>query len=298
MTSIPIPLVNRDTRIGSVFNHLFKITNATDNAVGDAVELDFSGTTFFHPFFLAPLSVYLQGCDKRVILKNCPKAMERYLDLICFDRPFEYFRDPIKDNTLDVYATKTYTPVCSFAANDTDASSRLQEHLQEIIRRQTEYDDALRMPLSYLLGELVCNIEQHSCASKGYIFAQYLKSEGCIDVCIADDGRTVFSSYVRAGKYLNEIGNSEAQALLKANNGFSTKNSEERGYGLRTSHKMLTEGLGGAFFMLSGNAFMRVADGHTDAIDLPKELRWNGTIVLLRIPVSVRRGFDFYRYLE
>ena len=49
--SIHIPDVKRDERIGSVFNYLFKITNATENADAD-VEWDFSVSSFFHPFYL------------------------------------------------------------------------------------------------------------------------------------------------------------------------------------------------------------------------------------------------------
>lgn len=294
---INIPNISRDARIGSVFKYLFKIINDTDNADGDVV-WDFANAGFSHPFFLAPLSIYMQSCGKSVKILNCTPYSSRYLNLIYFEKPFRYFMDTVKDGTLQGYIGKTYTPICSFDAKDTLVSSRLQHYLQEVIKKQTNYPDKLRTPLSYLLGELVCNIEQHSEAKHGFLFSQYLKREGCLNVCIADDGITVYNSYINTGMYLDEIGNSEAQALIKANSGCSTKKVDERGFGLRTSHRLLTEGLGGAFFMLSGNAFIRITEHDNDAVDLPPQIRWNGTIILLRIPVSVRDGFDFYKYLE
>ncbi len=42
--------------------------------------------------------------------------------------------------------------------------------------------------LSYLLGELIDNMNEHSKGKYGYIFAQYLRKEGCIDLVLSDDG--------------------------------------------------------------------------------------------------------------
>ena len=54
----------------------------------------------------------------------------------------------------------------------------------------------------------------------------------------------------------NEI-ESDLEAIQAANRGISTKNlpnAENRGYGIITSKKMLIDGLGGSFIMMSGNA--------------------------------------------
>lgn len=61
---------------------------------------------------------------------------------------------------------------------------------------------------------------------------------------------------------------------------------------------MLVQGLNGGFFMMSGNAFFRsIKDKINEVKELPKELYWNGTIVLLKIPVDAPNNFNIYNYL-
>lgn len=278
--SIHIPDVKRDERIGSVFNYLFKITNATENADAD-VEWDFSVSSFFHPFLLAPLAIFKHRSEKGI---SCiiPSYLSKYFDLICFNDLLELTNDENLEGNLDVYAGKTYTPICKFQLGDEKATDAIQSVLQRIIRRQTKYDSEIHTPLSYMLGEIICNISQHSHGKYGYIYSQYLKSEKCINICIADDGITIYGSYVKSCKYLDKIEGNEAKALELANNGYSTKDIPERGFGLPTTRKMLVEGLNGSFFELSGGAFYRYERGAENYVILPKTIFWDGTIILMK----------------
>lgn len=61
---------------------------------------------------------------------------------------------------------------------------------------------------------------------------------------------------------------------------------------------MVVDGLKGRFFMLSGTAFYRYADNNINAVNIPEDFRWNGTIILLRIPTEAPSGFEFYNYVE
>ncbi len=93
----------------------------------------------------------------------------------------------------------------------------------------------------------------------------------------------------------------ETEALKLANEGYSTKNrpdAENRGYGISTSKRMLVEGMKGAFFMLSGQAFHRFENAVNDYIDLHNIFRWDGTLILLRIPVNLPNDFNYIDYLE
>ena len=76
---------------------------------------------------------------------------------------------------------------------------------------------------------------------------------------------TVYGSYVKTGRHMDDIGTNEAEALKMANHGVSTKNrpdAENRGYGISTSKNMLVKGMGGAFFMLwVGHSTARTAEG-------------------------------------
>ena len=116
-----------------------------------------------------------------------------------------------------------------------------------------------------------------------------------------DRGITIAGSFQQAGLYQDEIDGSETEALKLANEGYSTKNrpeAENRGYGISTSKEMLVVGMKGAFFMLSGGAFHRYENGANDYIDLRNLFRWQGTVVLMRIPVVLPDGFNYIDYLE
>ena len=155
--------------------------------------------------------------------------------------------------------------------------------------------------LSYLISELLDNINEHSQSPNGFVFSQYLEKEGMISLCIADTGITIAGSFEKAGLYQKEIDGKETEALKLANEGYSTKNrpeAENRGYGISTSKAMLVTGMKGAFFMLSGGAFHRYEDGANDYIGLKDIFRWNGTVILMRIPVVLPDGFNYIDYLE
>ena len=89
-------------------------------------------------------------------------------------------------------------------------------------------------------------------------------------------------------------------ALKLANEGFSTKDrpdAENRGYGISKSREIIVDGLKGAFFILSGNAFFRHDIGGTVAVNVPKEFHWKGTIILIRMPLVAPREFNIYNHL-
>ncbi len=181
---------------------------------------------------------------------------------------------------------------------DIDAAQSL---FQQLIERQSQADKLINVPLAYFLGELICNISQHSCSKYGYLYAQYVEKEGCIDICIADTGITIYGSYIKNKRYLDKIGDDEARAMFMANQGYSTKNlpnAENRGYGIRTTKKMLVNGLGGDFFMLSGGAFHRFNKDGARFVSLPADINWPGTIILMRVPVVAPQSFNYLNYVE
>lgn len=297
---INIPNVDRDERIGSAFNHLFQVIQQTDNSNDMDLFWDLSNTSCFHPFFLAPLVIYKQKCNKNINCIGKPNRIKGYLNTIHFDNPLEIVDNSRLKEVLYPYIKKTYLPVCQFDLCRGNIDG-LQTILQGIIKEQSEADYRITTPLSYLLGELIDNMTEHSHGKHGYIFSQYLKKEGCIDLVLGDDGITIFGSYVRAGKYLNEINGNEVKALTFANEGRSTKNlpnAENRGYGISSSKRMLVDGLNGSFFMLSGGAFHRHDSNGSVYVKLPPTINWNGTIILMRIPVQIPINFNYTKYAQ
>lgn len=299
-TVVQIPHVSRDERIGSVFNELFRVIYETSRYdTEDDVIWDFENCSFFHPFFIAPLAIYRENCERNVCLKNICGQLAGYLNLVRFDGLLNVSdREDIREQ-LNGYINRSYIPICRFNMSNTNVD-RVQSVLQSIIECQANLPSTLKAPLSYMIGEIVGNINEHASSEYGYIFSQYLKSERCINICIADIGITVFGSYMSRGKYLPLIGDNEASALKMANEGYSTKDRpecESRGYGISTTKKMLVEGLEGAFFMLSGRAFHRADRTGNVYLELPDTLFWNGSIILMKIPVAAPDGFDYYNYL-
>ena len=82
---VRIPEVKEDVRIGSVFNFLFQVIRDTEKAEGNIVVWDFQNGTFFHPFFIAPLTIYKQMNDKTIRCKNVSSACKSYFEKVSFE---------------------------------------------------------------------------------------------------------------------------------------------------------------------------------------------------------------------
>ena len=159
----------------------------------------------------------------------------------------------------------------------------------------------LKQSISYLLDELTCNMQQHSQASFGLAYLAYNKSTNTIDIALADAGITIYGSYVKAEKYLNLIGESDAEALCLAQEGYSTKDlpeAENRGYGLSSNINMVTNGLKGEFAIVSGCAMSIFTANDSKLFALPEETEWNGTLVVTRIPIDMPQSYNFYNYIS
>lgn len=116
-------------------------------------------------------------------------------------------------------------------------------------------------------------------------------------MCIADRGVTLLGSYQKLDN--NEIAD-DMEAIKAANRGISSKNrpdAENRGYGIRTSKGMLVDGLGGQYLMISGEGLYFKRPGYDSFFRMPAGLRWNGTIVAMRIPYE-KSHFNYIHYIE
>lgn len=304
MQRVIIPNVCENELIGGSFNYLVQVVEQTRQAgCGNTVVWDFREVTFLHPFFLAPLAFFRHQADIDIRCENITLQMQSYLNGIHFDRilHFENATRETAEHVMAQYADHNYIPLCSFSMTD-DNKDAFCSIARNIIVRQTHVGAAVTTPISYFLSELIDNIYEHSCSPNGYLFSQYLEREQCINLCIADNGITIPGNYKQANLYQQEIDNDPAEALRLANEGRSTKNrpeTENRGYGISTSKRMLVEGLGGSFFMLSGSAFHQYERHSLNYYaNISRFFHWNGTLILLRIPVNAPEGFNYINYLE
>lgn len=304
MQSVIVPNVCEDKFKGESFNYLVQVVEQTRQVVdGGTVIWDFRDVTTLHPFFLAPLAIFRQQSSQDIRCENISLQMQSYLNGIHFDRMlhFENATREAAEQVMVQYIERNYIPLCSFSMTDSNKDA-FCSIARNIIVRQTHIGSSVNTPISYFLSELIDNIYEHSGSLYGYLFSQYLEHDQSINLCIADNGITIPGNYQRTGLYQQEINNDPAEALRLANEGRSTKNlpeTENRGYGISTSKRMLVEGLGGSFFMLSGSAFHRYEHQSLNYYaDISRFFHWDGTLILLRIPINAPDGFNYINYLE
>ena len=103
-----------------------------------------------------------------------------------------------------------------------------------------------------------------------------------------------------AQKHLDKLGDSDADALNLAQNGYSVKNlpdTENRGYGISSNMKMVVDGLKGEFAVLSGNALLLLTANDRKILALPPEIDFKGTMIMVRIPAQMPDKFNLYDYM-
>ena len=175
---------------------------------------------------------------------------------------------------------------------------RLIDGLTPVVRIMSQLESSREQEvtngLKYMVDETLDNITEHSDSDRGYIFAQAYPTKGFLDVCIADRGINLLGSYMKLPD--NEIA-SDMEAIKAANRGLSSKNlpdAENRGFGIKTSKQMLIQGLGGQYLMISGSSLYIKSRNLDSFYAMPRGLRWNGTIVALRIPYHS----DIFNYID
>ncbi len=271
--------------------------NRINLSTDEDITLDFSEVGFVTPLYVLPLVVFLNGCRRNIAIAHTGE----YLRTIGF--PKGMYPDKMRRSefiaVMERYSRMTYIPIVSFPAAKEcdDEKDTILTTVESMIVRQLGIASNVATGLKYMLGEIIDNIIQHADSERGYIFAQSYPCKGYIDLCVADRGITLLGSYKSLPD--NEI-ESDLEAIQAANRGISTKNlpnAENRGYGIITSKKMLVDGLGGSFVMMSGNALHLHNSECGRFIETPPAIRWDGTIIALRVPY-VNKNFQYINYIE
>lgn len=260
--------------------------------------IDFSNTKFVSPVFVLSLIVYLTGCGKKVSIINT----NNYLATIGLER-FGVRTDLMRRTQfvafLERFSNKTFIPIITFPADsNNDEKETISSVVENMIIRQSQIASNVAQGIKYMVAETLDNITEHSESPIGYIFAQAYPQKGYLDICIADQGISLLGSYKKVPD--NEIID-DMEALKAANRRISSKNrteAESRGYGIWTSKRMLVEGLGGQYLMVSGNSIYHKGIIFDRFFGMPKGLRWNGTLVAFRIPTSHITAFNYINYIE
>lgn len=287
----------KDDRLIDGLTPVVRIMSLIENSGDQDVTIDFSGTRFISPVFALSLIVYLSRCGRQVYFENVPEYIHRIGLSNGGIKPDE-LRHTEFLAVLESYSSKTYIPIIDFVADcNSDAKEVVSSIAENMIIQQLNIRANVANGLKYMIDETLDNITEHSESDRGYIFAQAYPTKGFLDVCIADRGINLLGSYMKLPD--NEIA-SDLEAIKAANRGLSSKNlpdAENRGFGIRTSKQMLIQGLGGQYLMISGGSFYIKSRNLDSFYVMPNGLRWNGTIVALRIPYH-SETFNYIDYIE
>ena len=287
----------KDDRLIDGLTPVVWIMDQMEKSVDQEVTIDFSDTRFISPVFALSFIVYLTRCGKKIAFTNFSDYLERIGLGIGGIKP-DTMRQTEFLAELEKYTSKTYIPIIDFAAGrNSDAKEVVSSIVENMIIQQLNIQSNVANGFKYMIDETLDNITEHSESDRGYIFAQAYPTKGFLDVCIADRGVSLLGSYEKLPD--NEI-LSDMEAIKAANRGLSSKNlpdAENRGFGIRTSKQMLIHGLGGQYLMISGSSLYLKSCNLDTFYSMPHGLRWNGTIVALRIPYH-SSSFNYINYIE
>lgn len=264
-----------------------------------AIVFDFKDITFVHPLFILSLTaIYSQLKNKSFNSekesgngwREVNSDIASYLQNIRFPEGMNPDNYSSPEEATRSYLERTYIPIVNFSASKREEKTKIRNNflsgINSLLENNLQLNSQYKSGISYLISEMTDNIVDHSGVEKGWLFAQYYPKKKYLNVCIIDNGKTILGSYKEAG--IMEIKN-DSEAIRQAMKGKSTKGIE-RGSGIRTSRKMIVEGLNGQFALFSGKGLLI----NDRLISLP--VKWNGTILALRIPKNVK-NFQYGRYI-
>lgn len=309
-----MPTIVLPERFADNFGHpLQKLLDLLDELTKcskrDEIILNYRNGKFTHPFYVLALPLIVKqyernGFNITVSTDFIHQGIREYMYYIKFphgiypnDFPQEGF-----PALLELYKNKSYIPIISFPTGEGQDVTIIRDNFLSAVNRLLIHicnlSNSLVTGLMYLIDEAVNNVLHHSKDECGYLLAQYYRSKGYIDIVIADIGQTILDTYSNFEKYSAEVVTHKL-AMEAALQGKSTKSLDiDRGFGISTSKRLLTEGLNGKYFIYSGNVFNIHTLDVNDIIELPENIFWQGVYVCLRIPIVAPAGFNPANYYE
>ena len=276
--------------IGAQLAVLIEVLNKINETKEKEIIFDFSKIKFVYPVFFTSISSLIADLKENEFVIYHSGIKNNYLQNVFFPDGLKPDELPQWETTLNNYNGKNYIPVINFSAsrkaNETEIRENMLSKINSLLENNLKLNNEYKTAISYLISELTDNIIDHSGVNRGWLSAQYYPTKQFLDICIVDTGKTILGSY----RDNNIAGiNNDFEAIEQAMKGLSTKD-KERGFGMRTSKKMIEEGLKGKFVLVSGNAMLF----NDELVEFP--VKWQGTILALRIPQNIE-NFSYANYL-
>jgi anti-sigma regulatory factor (Ser/Thr protein kinase) len=144
------------------------------------------------------------------------------------------------------------------------------------------------------ISELIDNIQEHSKTDHSCMIAQRRPNENNMDIFIADNGVTIPHTYEENSITME----SDCEAIQKALEGWSTKETEGRGRGLGTTWRIIRE-LEGEAILYSRKAGIFTTNAGTTLYSVDNRIQFDGTMVAFRVPCDASMSNDkFYQIVD
>lgn len=295
---------------GEPISQLFRLMERLERSLpkGQQVLLDYHTARFTHPFYTLAIPLLIRQHEQRGFVLGVSEGFDHvpvaeYMECLAFPGGVcpEAINGGDYKSYFERFRAKTYLPIVNFPASQDTTTDRVRDDflscLNHIIAVQGNLNPTLRSAVMYLLDEAISNVIHHAHDDRGFLLAQFFPSKGYMDVCIGDTGRTLLGSYQNSDRH-REISN-DREAMAAALVGKSTKSGNvDRGFGISTSKRMLTQGLNGKYFLFSGNACNIHTVERNEIVDLPASVHWQGVYLAMRIPMVAPGSFNYLDYLE
>lgn len=253
----------------------------------EKVTFDLNQINWCYPMLILPLAAYISDTGSELVMPV--DKISSYLTVIKFPKGV----NSVSSLEQQMQKNKSFVPISVLSRDAGSNRDKLEQMFGEFVLGQLGSISGTSGAIYYPIGELVGNIFEHSKKDQGYIFGQLYPKKGYFDICIVDCGRGLSKAY-KDEKNLDLNGE---QAIREVMNGNSTKSDNERGYGVRTSKRLVCEGLNGSFILISGKSALYCDKDKQDVIvDLGK-LCWQGVVIGYRIPIP-KGPIDITPYLE
>lgn len=253
----------------------------------EELEFDLSRLIWISPFLILPISAYINDTKSKFIIDDFSK-IKPYLDTINFPEGV----DSVSSFRRMIQEDKNYIPISILKRESGADRERLESLFATMVYKTLGAVGGTQNAIYYPIGELITNIFEHSRQDTGFVFAQFYPRKEFLDTCIVDRGRGLRIAYQQDRK----LHFSDEDAIIQAMSGTSIKDDRERGYGIRSSKKIVCQGLGGEFILLSGSAALVSVQGKERLVSLP-DFNWQGVIVAYRIPVP-KEPIDISPFVE
>jgi hypothetical protein len=287
---------------GDPIVHLYQAASlAGDSPTGFTI--DCSGSKHLSPILLCGLAVLVRRHRERGLSASSDPTcrnteLRAYLDEIRFpDGLAGDWNDERNRNAIKAVTNRRFTPLVSFAA-DMRPNMERDEFLQGIENEligKCRLVGQMSAVMKYLLSEITGNIFYHAGEGTGFMVAQYDANNRYLDIAIADTGRGLRATYIKSGKHAPA---NDTEALRLALEGRSAKAELHRGFGIRTSRRMVVKGLGGHFLLWSGSAMLIDNTTGASIAELTDGTSLPGCFFALRIPTVAPSSFTMTDYYE